>query len=137
MVIMGGLRIVKFATSYQCYAFRFQYVKPSSSFNKSSQSKSVGESRNKGGISTDTEYAVLLDSSKSYEEQNRIGRQLFVSLFITGSVTGQKIKEEDLKKYDVIDDMENELDHIERRLKETKKRPARKLFSFSHKLKIP
>ena len=74
------------------------------SFNKSSQSKSGGESGNKRGISTDTEYAVLLDSSKPYEEQNRIGRQLFVSLFITGTVTGQEISEEDLKKYDVLDD---------------------------------
>ena len=73
-------------------------------FNKLSQSKSGGESRNKGGISTENEYAVLLDSSKPYEEQNRIGRQMFVSLFITGSVTGQKISEEDLKKYDVLDD---------------------------------
>jgi hypothetical protein len=74
------------------------------SFNKSSQSKSVGESGKKRDFSTDTEYAVLLDSSKPYEEQNRIGRQLFVSLFITGSVNGQNISEEDLKKYDVLDD---------------------------------
>ena len=34
----------------------------------------------------ENEFAVLIDNEKSYEEQNKIGRTLFLSLIRTGSV---------------------------------------------------
>ena len=50
------------------------------------------------------EYSVLIDCDKSYSEQNKIGRQLFVSLFDTGSVSSEAIPPAELKLYDAIDD---------------------------------
>ena len=50
------------------------------------------------------EYSVLIDRDKSYLEQNKIGRQLFVSLFDTGSVSSEPIPPNELKLYDTIDD---------------------------------
>ena len=64
---------------------RIDQFSEDTSFNKSSQSKSGGESRSKRGICTENEYAVLLDSSKPYEEQNRIVRQM-LSLFSSQGV---------------------------------------------------
>ena len=34
-------------------------------------------------VINENDYSVLIDSNKSFQEQNRIGRQLFVSLFTT------------------------------------------------------
>merc|ERR1711892_1435645 len=52
----------------------------------------------------ENEFAVLIDNDKSYEEQNKIGRQLFVSLFTTGSVNAQKMPDEQLEKLDELSD---------------------------------
>ena len=51
-------------------------------------------------IPTNSEFSVLIDNEKSYEDQNRIGRQLFVSLFKTGSVNAQKLSNEGLEKHE-------------------------------------
>jgi len=51
-----------------------------------------------------SEYSVLIDCDKSYKEQNKIGRQLFVSLFDTGSVSSELIPPLEMAKYDTIDD---------------------------------
>ena len=47
----------------------------------------------------ENEFAVLIDNEKSYEEQNKVGRTLFLSLISTGSVNAQKISEEQLEKF--------------------------------------
>merc|ERR1711892_1577490 len=52
----------------------------------------------------ENEFAVLIDNDKSYKEQNKIGRQLFVSLFTTGSVNAQKMPDEQLEKLDELSD---------------------------------
>ena len=51
-----------------------------------------------------SEYSVLIDCDKSYKEQNKIGRQLFISLFDTGSVSSEPMPPAELQKYDAIDD---------------------------------
>ena len=35
---------------------------------------------------TSEDLSVLIDGEKSYEEQNRIGRALFIALFDTGKI---------------------------------------------------
>lgn len=52
----------------------------------------------------ENEFSVLIDSEKSYEEQNKIGRQLFISLYDTGSVSSEKISDEEMKTFDSLDD---------------------------------
>ena len=52
----------------------------------------------------ENDYSVLIDSNKSFQEQNRIGRQLFVSLFTTGSVSSEKMTDEELKTFKDIDE---------------------------------
>jgi len=61
----------------------------------------VALEREVGDIS---EYSVLIDCDKSYKEQNKIGRQLFVSLFDTGSVSSEPIPTKEIEQFDSIDD---------------------------------
>ena len=51
----------------------------------------------------DEDYSVLIDPSKSLSEQNRLGRQLFVSIFSTGSVSSGLISDKDLESFTNID----------------------------------
>ena len=46
----------------------------------------------------ENEYAVLIDSEKSYDEQLKIGRPLFVSLLMTGTVSKTAEEEDHLTK---------------------------------------
>ena len=46
----------------------------------------------------ENEYAVLIDSEKSYDEQLKIGRPLFVSLLMTGTVSKTAEEEDRLTK---------------------------------------
>jgi len=52
----------------------------------------------------ENDYSVLIDVDKSFKEQNRIGRQLFVSLFTTGSVSSEKMTDAELETFDAIDE---------------------------------
>ena len=80
-----------------------------------------------------SEYSVLIDSDKSYKEQNKIGRQLFISLFDTGSVSSEPMPPTELQKYDVIDDMVAMMatTQLERQLNN-----ARKFVSFNQRSDI-
>merc|ERR1712130_723515 len=60
---------------------------------------------------------------KSFEEQNRIGRQLFVSLISTGSVSSGKMTEAELDTYANIDENLSMLTSglLERQVKNSRK----------------
>ena len=51
----------------------------------------------------DEDYSVLIDQNKSLAEQNRLGRQLFISIFSTGSVSSGQITDEELEVFKNID----------------------------------
>jgi len=53
---------------------------------------------------TREDLSVLIDGEKSYDEQNRIGRTLFISLFDTGSVRTDGLEERELNKFSAIDE---------------------------------
>jgi len=48
--------------------------------------------------------SVLIDGDLSYDQQNRIGRSLFIALFDTGSVSSDGLEERELNKYSSIDE---------------------------------
>ena len=57
-------------------------------------------------VMNENDYSVLIDSNKSFADQNRTGRQLFVSLFSTGSVSSEKMTDEELEKFgDINEDL--------------------------------
>ena len=78
-------------------------------------------------VINENDYSVLIDSNKSFEEQNRIGRQLFVSLISTGSVSSQKMTEAELETHKNIDE---DLAMLTSSLLERQVRHSRKFLSF-------
>ena len=50
------------------------------------------------------EFAVLMVDEKSYAEQNKIRRTMFLSIFSTGSVNAQKISDDEVEKLDRLND---------------------------------
>ena len=62
------------------------------------------DTRVEQGEMNDEDYSVLIDPNKSLSDQNRTGRQLFISLFTTGSVSSGKLSEEELDTFKEIDD---------------------------------
>lgn len=52
----------------------------------------------------ENEFSVLIDNEKSYEDQNKKGRQLFLSLFKTGSVNNLKLVDEEIEKLDEVNE---------------------------------
>ena len=79
-------------------------------------------------VINENDYSVLIDSNKSFEEQNRIGRQLFVSLISTGSVSSQKMTEAELETHKNIDE---DLAMLTSSLLERQVRHSRKFLSFT------
>ena len=55
-------------------------------------------------VINEDDYSVLIDSNKSFHEQNNIGRQLFVSLFSSGSVCSEKMTDEELETFKEVDE---------------------------------
>jgi len=53
---------------------------------------------------TKEDLALLIDGDKSYEEQNKIGRILFVSLFDTGSVRNDGLEDREIDKHSSLTD---------------------------------
>ena len=51
----------------------------------------------------DDDYSVLIDPNQSLSEQNKVGRQLFISLFSTGSVSSGQLTKKELEIFDNID----------------------------------
>ena len=60
----------------------------------------------------DEDFSVLIDPVKSLSEQNRIGRQLFVSIFSTGSVSSGQLSDEELEMFQGRDDLLHERSHL-------------------------
>ena len=79
-------------------------------------------------VINENDYSVLIDANKSFEEQNRIGRQLFVSLISTGSVSSQKMTESELETHKNIDE---DLAMLTSSLLERQVRNSRKFLSFT------
>ena len=75
----------------------------------------------------DDDYSVLIDPAKSLSEQNRLGRQLFVSVFSTGSVSSGQLSDEELEMFRNID---NNNSVVSGHLAERQVQNARKFVSF-------
>ena len=75
----------------------------------------------------DEDYSVLIDPDRSLSEQNRIGRQLFVSIFSTGSVSSGQLSDEELEMFRNID---NNNSVVSGHLVERQVQNARKFISF-------
>ena len=75
----------------------------------------------------DDDYSVLIDPAKSLTEQNRIGRQLFVSIFSTGSVSSGQLSDSELEMFRNID---NNNSVVSGHLAERQVQNARKFSSF-------
>ena len=75
----------------------------------------------------DEDFSVLIDPVKSLSEQNRIGRQLFVSIFSTGSVSSGQLSDEELEMFRNID---NNNSVVSGHLAERQVQNARKFLSF-------
>ena len=75
----------------------------------------------------DDDYSVLIDPAKSLSEQNRLGRQLFVSIFSTGSVSSGQLSDEELEMFRNID---NNNSVVSGHLAERQVQNARKFISF-------
>ena len=75
----------------------------------------------------DDDYSVLIDPGKSLSEQNRLGRQLFVSIFSTGSVSSGQLSDQELETFKNID---NNNSVVSGHLAERQVQNARKFISF-------
>ena len=75
----------------------------------------------------DDDYSVLIDPSKSLLEQNKVGRQLFISLFSTGSVNSGQLNEMELEIFDYVD---NNLAQCISNITERQVQNSRKFLSF-------
>ena len=75
----------------------------------------------------DEDYSVLIDPGKSLAEQNQLGRQLFVSIFSTGSVSSGQLTEAELAALRHID---NNAAVVAGHLAERQVTNSRKFLSF-------
>ena len=75
----------------------------------------------------DDDYSVLIDPSKSLSDQNKVARQLFISLFTTGSVSSSQLTEKELEVFDNID---SNLSMSISNLTERQVKNSRKFLSF-------
>ncbi|XP_023340074.1 uncharacterized protein LOC111710243 [Eurytemora carolleeae] len=72
---------------------------------------------------TSEDLSVLIDGEKSYEEQNRIGRALFIALFDTGSVGSDRVEDRELDRFMEIQETQAMVKsfQIERQLNHSRK----------------